>query len=67
MVAGIPSDRENMQTLGAHDGRYSNITDQLVAFVWEDIGKIIDQMSEDLLRPIESIKPIKKGCDERFT
>ena len=39
----------------------TNITDRLVAFVWEDIEKIIDQMSEDLLRPIESIKPIKKN------
>ena len=36
----------------------TNITDRLVAFVWEDIEKIIDQMSEDLLPPIESIKPI---------
>lgn len=26
----------------------TNITDRLVAFVWEDIEKIIDQMSEDL-------------------
>lgn len=50
----------------------TNITDRLVAFVREDIGKIIDQMSEDLLRPIESIKPIKKdvmkdllSCDGR--
>ena len=39
----------------------TNITDRLVAFVWEDIEKIIDQMSEDLFRPIESIKPIKKN------
>ena len=37
----------------------TNITDRLVAFVREDIEKSIDQMPEDLFRPIESINPIK--------
>lgn len=50
-----------MQTLGAHDGRYYKYHRPAGGVRVEDIEKITDQMWEDLLRPIESIKPIKKN------